>query len=138
MLPDTRGIDASRSGFAPLPAGEYTGKITSVTEGVSQGKQTPFVKFEVTIDNGDYIGRKVWKYSYLKSDTEEKTKKMLGMYAGVLEALGMTEEERHAVSDIRDLQVFCGMSIKMKLAIKEYQGKLSNDVLELEQDAAPF
>jgi hypothetical protein len=139
MLPDTTGIEARKSGFPPLPEGDYTGKITNVSEGVSAQKQTPFVNFEITIDNGDYMGRKVWKRAYLKGENEEKTKTMLGMFAGILEGLGMTQEERHAMRDIGALRAFCdNMSVKMHLTIREYNGKYSNDVSELEQDVAPF
>lgn len=139
MLPDISNVEPVKTGFTPIPEGEYTGKITKIEEGVSKEKQTPYISFEVTFDEGTYKGRKVWKKVFLRGDTEEKTKKMLGMYAGVLESLGMTQEQRHSTKDIETLKAFAdGLLVKVYVSIREYNGKLMNDVQNIEQNDTPF
>ena len=139
-LPDTTGIEAKKSGFAPLPDGEYIGMIAKIDEGLSFEKQTPFVNFEIDIKLGDYAGRKVWKRCYLKGDTEEKTKTMLGMYAGILESLGMTREQRHAITTVEQLRAFAlRLEVKIYVTQREYNGKISNDVSSIDlNDSLPF
>jgi len=128
ILPDTIGIEAKKSGYSPLPAGEYLGIISKIEEGASQ-KGTPLIQFEIDITTGEYAGRKVWKKVYLAGADDEKTKMALGMYAGVLESLGMTQDQRHATKTIEQLREFAlRLNVEMYVSQREYNGKIYNDV----------
>lgn len=132
MLPDTTGIEPTKSGFAPLPEGEYTGRITAITDGFSQENAHPFLNFEVTITDGEYAGRKVWRRIFLEGADEKKTRTLLGMYAGFLESLGMSQEQRHATRDLETLRNFAqGMAVTVYIKQKEYNGKISNEIAEI-------
>lgn len=58
-------LDNVKSGFAPIPAGSYTVRVTDITMAKSQAGND-YLKFEFDVAEGDYAGRKIWGNYSLK------------------------------------------------------------------------
>lgn len=46
--------------FAPIPAGRYRVRVSSIDIRQSKSSQFQYVNWEMEVDAGDYVGRKLW------------------------------------------------------------------------------
>jgi len=116
------------SGFEPIPAGSYPCKVTDIeltkTSAQAKNPDVPMIKFELTVQGGDYDGRKVFTNAVLLPQTMFNLK-------GIMEASErFTEEELNAsqlnVQDI--MEKLEGADVGAKVIIKPYQGEDVNNV----------
>lgn len=89
-------LEGIADGFEPLPKGTYDAEVTDCSdETAGEEAKHPgstYIKWEFTITEEEYVGRKVWLNTSL-------TEKALPVFKGVLRGLGYTDEEMNAMSE---------------------------------------
>ena len=100
----------------PLPEGVYPASIAKVEQVISStGK--PMLKVEFDIHSEGYEGRKVWGNYVLTENCMWKVKELFS-------ALGLDTE---AIVDI-DTDDLLGLSCNLKIAQREYEGTIQNEI----------
>lgn len=112
--------------FEPVPTDTYDcvfTKGTIVAESKTSGK--PYVQMEYTIEDGDYSGRKFWVNRSLQPQALFAIKRdllCLGAPESVLEGEVDLEEVLDSVE---------GSSARLKVRESTYEGKPTNEVMEV-------
>lgn len=101
----------------PLPEGTYPASIAKVTQVLSKSSGNPMLKVEFNILDEAYSGRKVWGNYVL---TEAAMWKVQELFS----ALGLDTD---AILDI-DTDDMVGMTCNLKIAQREYEGDIQNEI----------
>ena len=74
---DTATVERRPSSFDPLPPGEYPVTVSKIEAKKTRDEQTIQANVELTVDEGDHKGRKVWTRITLRTiRTDEKGRQM--------------------------------------------------------------
>lgn len=112
--------------FEPIPQGTYDAVVSAaeyVEESESSGE--PFVKFEFTVDEGEFSGRKLFLNRSCQPQalwSLKRTLRVLGVEDGVLDNEWDTEE---VLPDI------IGNPCRIRVGMKEYMGEERNEVVRI-------
>jgi hypothetical protein len=124
---------ASDSGFSAVPAGTYICKITggeaTVTGPNSKKPGSPMVKWEFTVQEGEYQGRKFFMNNVLVPDSDG-VERGLGRLREVLLASGRFEESDLMGEVEFEFDDLIGCDVKVKVKVRPASGDYdeSNDV----------
>jgi hypothetical protein len=77
-LRDAWNQAAAAPEFKPIPADEYTCRVTETTVEESRTNQTPCVKIAFEVSEGEFRGRKLWHRVWLTTSAMSITKRELG------------------------------------------------------------
>lgn len=111
------GYEAQTSDFSPLPAGSYVCQISN-TESYYSKAQRPNLKVTLTVQDGDYAGRKIWTNFCLDAEVGLKILKSMAVAA------------RHPNPNfLRDSEELHGLYVKARVTISKQEGYADkNDV----------
>lgn len=113
-VPIPGGLAGVSDGFDPMPKGIYAAEVTdcTVSEATGDGKSpkgTPVIKWEFTIHEEEYDGRKAWLNNTL-------TEKAMPIFKGTLRGLGATDEEMDNLSEF-DEDEWIGKQVRIQLKV---------------------
>jgi len=75
---DVASVERRPSSFDPLPAGDYPVTVSKIEAKKTRDEQSVQASVELTVDDGDHKGRKVWTRITLRTiRTDEKGQQML-------------------------------------------------------------
>lgn len=104
------GYEAQTGVFEPLPAGNYIVQITD-SEVRESKAGNPMVKWEFTVVDGDFSGRKVWDNMTLNNEVSLKRLKSLAVAGG------------HPNPDyINDTEEMHGLFVKIRVKVEQQDG----------------
>jgi hypothetical protein len=107
-------------GFEPLPDGKYAAVLAEYEFRTAQGSGNPYVA--LTFNLVDHEGRKAWRNFSLQPQA-------LWALKAALVAMGIDRDSLGGTVDVEEvLQSAISNSCTLTLAIREYNGKLSNEV----------
>ena len=115
---------AGDSDFSPIPASDYTVKITS-TEATKSSTDKPMWKYTIEVQDGPHATRKVFGQQTLSQESPNA----LDMFFRQMAAIGLTKEffkTKPTAQQIADAML--GRQFRARIAIKEYQGSPRNEV----------
>jgi hypothetical protein len=133
MRVDLSGTDA---GFDALPSGRYVVKVTDgeLRTSGENAKHTgsEYINWELTVQTGEYEGRKVWQNTPWSHGTCEcgdwKAGALIGLKS-LLTATGIwTDEQLNADDFDFEIDEVIGADVKAVVALGEYQGEATNNV----------
>lgn len=101
----------------PLPEGTYPVSIAKVEQVLSKSSGNPMLKVEFNIEDEAYSGRKVWANYVLTEAAMWKVQELM-------KALGL---ETDAILEL-DTDDLVGMTCQLKIAQREYEGTIQNEV----------
>lgn len=117
---DTTGVK-EKGAFDPVPEADYFLKIGK-KEVKKSGTGHPMVNVELTVSEGEFVGRKMWhNVTFMPKDM-----KGAGMAKHWLHAIGQPYEGKITVEPMDWEGV-----IKAKVGIEEYKGKNQNTLKEI-------
>ncbi len=109
---DSSKHDDMRSGFDPLPPGEYPVKIVKSSDQITKNKKGKMWKLEFDVLSGKFKGRKVWENLLLEHESEMAVKIANEKLATICRAVGklniVNTEELHGFPMIVKLKVTPG------------------------------
>jgi hypothetical protein len=114
--------DVAEASFEVLPRGVYDGVISNCDYTLSQSSGKPMWAAQITIDEGEYEGRKLFTHFSFSENALPMTKKHLAVVAPELLSGGFNPEE--VASDME------GKKVRVKVAIKKYEGSDRNNVTD--------
>jgi Protein of unknown function (DUF669) len=119
--------DASTSGgFAPLPDGDYDLKVVESSSVITQSGKTMF-KIKAEVQTGPHATRFVWDNLVVTPDSPNA----LGFFFRKMKALGLgTDFFQQQPTDQAIVAALLNRTFRGKLATREYQQKLSNEIKE--------
>ena len=120
VMVDLSGV--AEATFEVLPRNTYTGVITSCDYGLSQASGQPMWSAQITIDEGEYEGRKLFTHFSFSENALPMTKKHLAVVAPELLSGAFNPEE--SASDME------GKQVRVKVAIKKFDGSDRNNVTD--------
>lgn len=101
----------------PLPEGVYDVTISKVEQVVSKTSGNPMLKVEFDVQDPDYTGSKLWSNYVLTEAAMWKVKELF-------DSLGL---DTSSLVDI-DTDELIGLSCKAKVAQREYEGNIQNEI----------
>lgn len=101
----------------PLPEGVYDVTISKVEQVVSKSSGNPMLKVEFDVQDPEYIGRKLWANYVLTEAAMWKVKELF-------DSLGL---DTSSMVDM-DTDELIGLSCKAKVAQREYEGNVQNEI----------
>jgi hypothetical protein len=92
---DVASVERRPSSFDPLPAGDYPVTVSKIEAKKTRDEQSVQANVELTVDDGDHRGRKIWTRITLRTiRTDEKGQQMLDIgkrqSAELADACGVT------------------------------------------------
>lgn len=130
---DTEKAREESKNFTPVPDGTYDAKIVNVAITESKSKLHGMkIEFEI-IDPVAFAKKKIFKTFWLESaNGADKTRTMLGIFSGFLNACGVEKQERESLfkSGFAPSAVFVSLSEKIytiEVGHREYEGKTYNE-----------
>jgi hypothetical protein len=92
---DVSSVERRPSSFDPLPAGDYPVTVSKIEAKKTRDEQSVQASLELTVDDGDHKGRKIWTRITLRTiRTDEKGQQMLDIgkrqAAELADACGVT------------------------------------------------
>lgn len=113
-------VEASK--FEALPQGDYNAVIASLEYGRSQSANKPMWTAQLEVTDGEYTGRKVYTHLSFSPAAMPITKAALATFAPEYNDVAFKPKE---VADNGDL---LGKNVRVRLTIKTYEGRKSNQV----------
>lgn len=107
--------------FDPVPEGEYLLSISNVTPGTTKTGRKK-LDLELTIDEGEFLGRKLWNTLVFIPKGENGH----GLMVQTLKAFGLMSGEDNKVS--LSYEDFKNRTARARVIIDVYEGKKSNKV----------
>lgn len=123
---DPSKIERRPSSFDPLPAGDYPMLISKIEAKKTRDEQSIQAVVELTVTDGQYVGRKVWTRLTMKTvRTDEKGQQSLSIgqrqIAEMMDAVG-------AVGQSLAPLIGCDVVVKLKVRPAANGYDASNDV----------
>jgi hypothetical protein len=110
--------------FDPIPAGTYDAKVTGgelkSTSGEGKLGKVPMINWEFTIQDEEYVNRKVWMNTVIHETTLFNLKALL--------ATGKFSEEDMAAELDFEIEDIIGEEVRVVVAQREYNGEVRNEV----------
>ena len=130
---DVASVERRPSSFDPLPAGDYPVTVSKIEAKKTRDEQSVQASVELTVDDGDHKGRKVWTRITLRTiRTDEKGQQMLEIgkrqAAELADACGVTGM---SLSPCVGAQI--AVKLKVRPAANGYDA--SNDVVSFKPRA---
>jgi hypothetical protein len=113
--------DGAKS-FKPFPAGEYLLGITDLKLGTTVTSGRKKLDLELTVDEGEYVGRKMWYTLTLIPKGEDGH----GFTVQCLQAFGLLAKGETSIHLNRD--DFKGRTARANVIIETYEGKSRNKI----------
>lgn len=118
--------ETETNNFEAIPRGTYPVKITDgeVKESGPNAKNpgSEYIKFEFTVQEGPYEGRKLWANASLLPHA-------LFTLKGILAASGKyTDEELEATELDFEIEDLIGAAMLVTVAVRDYNGEEQNDI----------
>lgn len=101
----------------PLPEGIYDVTVAKVEQTVSKSSGNPMLKVEFDVQDPEYTGRKMWSNYVLTEQAMWKVKELF-------DSLGL---DTSALVEM-DTDELIGLSCKAKVAQREYDGNIQNEI----------
>lgn len=101
----------------PMPEGVYDVTISKVEQVVSKSSGNPMLKVEFDVQDPEYTGRKLWANYVLTEAAMWKVKELF-------DSLGL---DTSSMVDM-DTDELIGLSCKAKVAQREYEGNVQNEI----------
>lgn len=101
----------------PLPEGVYDVTISKVEQTISKSSGNPMLKVEFDVQDPEYTGRKLWSNYVLTEAAMWKVKELF-------DSLGL---DTSSMVDM-DTDELIGLSCKAKVAQREYEGNIQNEI----------
>ena len=101
----------------PLPEGVYDVSVAKVEQTVSKSSGNPMLKVEFNVLDDGYQGRKLWANYVLTQAAMWKVKELF-------DALGL---DTSSIVDM-DTEELVGLACKVKVAQREYDGDITNEI----------
>jgi hypothetical protein len=119
-------VERRPSSFDPLPAGEYPMHISKIEAKKTRDEQSIQAVIELTVTDGQYLGRKVWTRLTMKTiRTDEKGKQSFEIgqrqIAELMDAVGIVGKSLAPL-------VGCDVAVKLKVRPAANGYDASNDV----------
>lgn len=123
---DPSKIERRPSSFEPLPAGDYPMLISKIEAKKTRDEQSIQAVVELTVTDGQYVGRKVWTRLTMKTvRTDEKGQQSLSIgqrqIAEMMDAVGFVGQSLAPL-------VGCDVVVKLKVRPAANGYDASNDV----------
>jgi hypothetical protein len=123
---DPSKIERRPSSFDPLPAGDYPMLISKIEAKKTRDEQSIQAVVELTVTDGQYVGRKVWTRLTMKTvRTDEKGQQSLSIgqrqIAEMMDAVGIVGQSLAPL-------VGCDVVVKLKVRPAANGYDASNDV----------
>ena len=113
--------------FTPIPEGSYDAVLKKAEILIGKTSGQPYVKCEYAVKNEEYAGRKLWLNRSLQPQSLWAIKKDLITMGIDTDRL---EDEDADIEEI--LSDAIGAQVTLKVRVKEYQGKFSNEILAVD------
>ncbi len=125
LVVDFDDVDENQQ-FECIPQGVYDAVVSGLEYGLSQASGNPMWTWELTLEGGDWAGRKVFSHTTFNPDGLPRTKKVIMRVMSEL-----LDRKPFSPEAIANEGVLVGAACQVKLNIKMYDGRKVNNVREI-------